>query len=532
MGTPLRALTALVLATAAAIACGDGGSGAPSGNLPLTDGGGADGAALGEVEVPLHPRAAEMHERADTLAHSMMLHHWAAIRGPSNDAYWTYAQDWDVILDAMERRGPAAYAGTVRMFYEVQDARGWSREYYDDENWMVLALMRAFDLTGDDAYLARARSIFEDIEGAWDETCCGANPGGIWWRQQKDSKVTAINAGAVVSAARLYERTGEASYLAFARKVYDHWAAHMVDPDTGHVYDNVSSTGELNTTWTFTYNEGLMIGAIVALARAEKDASRLPLAHTIAAFMLEHESASTELGTILSDGKCGRPEGDDGEQFKGIAARYLAELYRLDPSHTEYRDFLERSADAIWTLARDPESDRVSCDWAGPYDPDTHGVNSLSSAAMALAATARIMGPAAPRSPLVYHAEEGILRGVGLEAQYEGFSGWGYVAGWGSRDQSVDVLANVEAAGDYALELRYATSPDGARRHVRVNGETLEGNLELPSTGEYTAYSIVRTPSVRLGAGRNTITLTYDEGAGSHGFVNLDSVELVPPAVE
>ena len=49
---------------------------------------------------------------------------------------------------------------------------------------------------------------------------------------------------------------------------------------------------------------------------------------------------------------------------------------------------------AIWTLARDSSSGLISCDWAGPYDPNTDGVNSLSSAAMTLAVTARILGAA------------------------------------------------------------------------------------------------------------------------------------------
>ena len=63
------------------------------------------------------------------------------------------------------------------------------------------------------------KMLFADIMSAWDTTCCGTKPGGIWWRTQHDSKVTAINAGAVVSASRLYERTKDAQYLSFAQKV-------------------------------------------------------------------------------------------------------------------------------------------------------------------------------------------------------------------------------------------------------------------------------------------------------------------------
>ena len=46
-------------------------------------------------------------------------------------------------------------------------------------------------------------------------------------------------------------------------------------------------------------------------------------------------SASTASGTILSDGKCGKPGGDDGEQFKGIGARGTATLAVVAPGISE-----------------------------------------------------------------------------------------------------------------------------------------------------------------------------------------------------
>src|SRR5580698_4373060 len=179
--------------------------------------------------------------------------------------------------------------------------------------------------------------------------------------------------------------------------------------------------GGVNTSWSFTYNEGLFIGAVVELARVTGDTSNFPLAHLVASYMMSNETERLDSGTILSDGQCG----GDGEMFKGIAARYLGELYAADPSHTEYRDFLQRSADAAWTLARDPSSGNISCDWEGPYDPTTGVVGSLGSAAIGIAAAAEALGPGAQRPPLLYEAEEGNLHSVGLEAKYAGFSGWG-----------------------------------------------------------------------------------------------------------
>lgn len=475
----------------------------------------------------VNPALEEMHQRADRALEALMVHYWAQLR--DTDTYWTYAHDWDVVLDGAERRGTNAFSGTIRMFFESRDARGWDREYYDDLAWMVLTLLRAYDASGDNTYLNRARSLFADIMKGWDETCCGSGTakGGIWWRKQKDGKVTASNAGPVVAAARLFERTNDATYLAFARKTYDFWAKNMVDPTTGHVFDNISSKGELNTAWSFTYNEGLMIGAAVALARAEQDPTRLGLAHKMASYMLAKETRATPLGTIISDGPCGSKAGDDGELFKGIAVRYLAELYLVDPSHTEYKDVILRSAMAAWTYARDPESGLISCDWAAPHDTNTNGVNSLASAAMTLAAAARVLGAGTPRPALVYEAEEGNLHRVGLEARYGQFEGWGYVAGWGADAQSVDLLVDVPKAGAYEVEFRYAAS-EAAVRRVSVNGAVASASASVPfaSTGGYETFGTT-TVSVTLPTQKSRLSIAFDAASGSKGFLNLDRARLV-----
>src|SRR5262249_37296012 len=67
--------------------------------------------------------------------------------------YWTYAQAFDALLDGVERTGSLKYRGLLSAFYAGRGARGWLVDYYDDEAWMTLALMRAFDLTGEKRYL-------------------------------------------------------------------------------------------------------------------------------------------------------------------------------------------------------------------------------------------------------------------------------------------------------------------------------------------------------------------------------------------
>lgn len=475
-----------------------------------------------DAAAPPDPAIEQMHARADQALSTLMLSFWPALRGNTTTYDWMYAHYWDAVLDAAERRGANAFAGTARMFYELQSQRGWLDGFYDDENWITLALLHAYKVTGDATYLAQAKVVFADIMNAWDTTCCGPHPGGMWWQKPTTNKVTAINAGAVISASRLYQATNDASFLAFGQKVYAYWSTYMVDPASGHVFDGIDNAGTINTAWSFTYNEGLFIGAVVELARATGDASNLPLAHKVASYMMAKEIETTSLGTILSDGKCS----GDGEMFKGIGARYLGELYAADRSHTEYRDFLVRSADAAWTLARDPASGNVSCDWGGPYDAATGVVGSLGSAAIGIAAAAEALGPGAPRPSLQYEAEEGDLHGIGLEASYAGFSGWGYLAGWGADGESVDLLVDVAADGQYDVAWRYATG-DSATRALSVNGQLVTASFAFPSTGGYTTYASASSV-VSLTKGRNAITLAFANAQGSGGYLNLDRAQLTP----
>jgi predicted alpha-1,6-mannanase (GH76 family) len=465
------------------------------------------------------PAIEEMHRRADTALSTLMLNFWPTISANTTTFDWMYAHYWDALIDAAQRRGKNAYAGTVSMFYELQAKRGWLDDYYDDENWIALALLHTYSVTGDTLYLDQAKTVFADIMKGWDVTCCGAHPGGIWWHKPNDSKVTAINAGAVISAARLYQYTNDTTYLDFAKKTYAYWSTYMVDSSSGHVYDGISTAGVINTTWSFTYNEGLFIGAIVALHDVTGDMSQLPLAHKVAGYMMSKEIENVALGTILSDGKCG----GDGEMFKGIGARYLEQLYAIDPTHIEYRDLLDRSAIAAWTLARDPASGDISCDWQGPFDSMTAVQGSLGSAAIGIAAAAKSLGAGAQRPALQYEAEEGDLHGVGLEATHGGFSGWGYLAGWGADGESVDLHVEVAAAGSFKAEWRYATG-DQAQRSVSVNGGAAT-NVAFASTGSYDQYGTV-TQSLMLSAGRNVITVKYDSAAASTGYLNLDRLQL------
>ena len=313
--------------------------------------------------------AATYHARADQALQSFLLKFWNGgqqylrERYPDNGSltgYWTYANGWDALLDGVERTGGQQYAGLIESFYLGQNQRGWYVGYYDDECWMTLALIRAYDLTTNVMYLNQAQALYADIEGGWDNSCCGAPVGGVWWDKAHSQKATASNAGAALAGARLYLRTTNVTYLNFAQQVYGYWFTNMVNQSTFQVCDHIQTDGT-KVWWQFTYNEGLMIGASVELNEATGTAAYLTKAQNIASFMMNHEVVAN----VLKDGN-NSTNTDDAHEFKGPAYRYLMRLYQKDTSKTQYYTVLKASADAIWNLARDTNLTVFAVNWAGP----------------------------------------------------------------------------------------------------------------------------------------------------------------------
>jgi predicted alpha-1,6-mannanase (GH76 family) len=473
----------------------------------------------------------DYHDRADAALQSFLLKYWNGGRNYLNSAYpstgsltgyWTFAHGWDALMDGVERTGGQMYSGLIESFYNGQNARGWFPNFYDDESWMCMTLIRAYDLTNDARYLEQAKSLYSDIETAWDTTCCGSNPGGIWWNRAHTQKATASNAGPALAGTRLYLRTGDASYLSFAQQVYSYWLSNMVDPQSFQVADHINPDGTV-VWWRFTYNEGLMIGASVELYEASGDPTYLSNAYAIADFMITHEVRSTDYGNALYDGtnlRCG----GDCQEFKGPAYRYLMRLFGEDTTQSAYFDVLKASADAIWNLARDPAQNIFAIDWAGP--PMSSASEQQDNAAvMALNRFAQQYGPypGSGLPPNQYEAENSTIHNIGLEARYAGYTGWGYLAGWRGDGQWVDFHINIDTAGQHTLTFRYAAGAGTATRLICINGADAFPDQSFQATGSWGNYGTVSV-SYNLPAGANTISVIYYSSLGSSNYLNLDNL--------
>jgi hypothetical protein len=261
-----------------------------------------------------------------------------------------------------------------------------------------------------------------------------------------------------------------------------------------------------------------MIGAALALAEATGDMSFLADAQLIAGFSAKSETTSSPDGPVLFDGTnagCG----GDCEQFKGILARFLAQL---DPiAQGSWSGLTASSAASIWDRARSGD-DRFATDWA-EAPPTATSLAAQSSAVAALNAYARELGPLGPPATSVYEAEEASITGIGLEASHAGFSGWGYLAGWNGSGQAASFRIHRSAAGSAHLVLHYAAAAGDAIRAISVDGATVIAKQKLASTGSWDAWSDLAI-DLTLPAGDSTLTIAFDGSSSS--YLNLDAITI------
>lgn len=477
--------------------------------------------------------AATYHARADQALQSFLIKFWSGgsqylrERYPDNGSltgYWTYANGWDALLDGVERTGGQQYAGLIESFYRGQNQRGWYVGYYDDECWMTLALIRAYDLTTNVTYLNQAQALYADIESGWDDTCCGPNVGGVWWDKAHTQKATASNAGATIAGTRLYLRTTNITYLNFAVQIYSFWFTNMVNQSTFQVADHIT-TGGSKVFYGFTYNEGLMIGASVELNEATGTAAYLTKGYNIANYMITHEVTPTAYGNVLYD-VGNSTTTDDAHEFKGPSYRYLMRLYQKDTSKTQYYNVLKASANAIWNLARDTNRTVFAVNWAGPTQTNVDQQQD-NAACMGLNLFAGQFG-AYPGSGIPagqYEAENATIRNIPLEASYTNFTGWGYLAGWNANGQSVDFHVNFSDTGGRTLTFRYAAGAGDASRLISVNGSNTFPNQAFSNTGSWNNYNTVSV-SCNFPAGTNTISVAYNSALGNGNYLNLDNLVI------
>jgi hypothetical protein len=221
-----------------------------------------------------------------------------SITDRSPDFMWGNGVMFSALLGAA-RHEPKTYLPIVSRFFDSLD-RYWDAKakvpgyepsptdgdghdkYYDDNAWMVLNFVEAYEMTHEAKFLQRARETLRFVLSGWDD----ARGGGIWWHEaHKDgSKNTCVNAPAAVACLQIakYMPPDQAKeYRAMARKIVD-WTSHTLEED-GVYNDRISvDSGQIRGA-KLTYNTGLMIRAYLGLYRDAKNVEDLDHARRCAA---------------------------------------------------------------------------------------------------------------------------------------------------------------------------------------------------------------------------------------------------------
>ncbi|HEV3229731.1 MAG TPA: glycoside hydrolase family 76 protein, partial [Solirubrobacteraceae bacterium] len=123
--------------------------------------------------------------------------------------------------------------------------------------------------------LQRAEQIFTLEVSGWSADSSLPCPGGIPFTDDTSyaDRNTITNAPGAELAVLLYRLTNDHTYLEWAKRMYQ-WVRQCLSLGTGLYADHITDGGSVDTT-TWTYTQGVMIGAGVMLYKATGDQSYL-----------------------------------------------------------------------------------------------------------------------------------------------------------------------------------------------------------------------------------------------------------------
>ncbi len=177
-------------------------------------------------------------------------------------------------LNAMAEKSPAAkerlleYLPGVETYWNTQgpvpgfDVLPMPKpvdRYYDDNAWMVLALIDSARITGNKKWLNLAGKSLDYALSGWADS----EGGGIYWRESdKATRNTCSNSPTAAAAFAYFEATGEEKYKDWGLKIIRWTLPPLQDPSDGLMWDNINKKGEVEKT-KWSYNTALTAKAMI-----------------------------------------------------------------------------------------------------------------------------------------------------------------------------------------------------------------------------------------------------------------------------
>jgi len=293
-------------------------------------------------------------------------------------SWWNAANAITAIIDYSRITGSEAYLNVIENTFEKckkfevempdpQDnwvCTNFINDYYDDEGWWILAWIAAFDLSGDQKYLEMAKTTFSDMSKGWDEVCGG----GVYWKKPNLGKSAVQNELFMLSAIRLHQRSPGTekglTYFEWAVRTWEWFKNSGMINEKFQVENGLNKTTcKVNPGKIFTYNQGIILSALIELSKELNEPELLLLAEKIADSAIKY--------SIYENGILKEPHepdlNGDASQFKGIFMRHLAYLYEVT-GNENYKSFILKNAESIWLNARNTNTNEIGAIWTGPFD--------------------------------------------------------------------------------------------------------------------------------------------------------------------
>lgn len=149
--------------------------------------------------------------------------------------------------------------------------------YYDDNHWLILGYIEAYEVTHNSSYLKKARVLLDAcLEGVDDVL-----GGGSYWRIDTKGFPTKNSCANAPLAAALFRIIPHVTTVTQKRKYYEQgvkileWTRKNLQDSDGLMWDNINiHTREIDKR-KFTYNTALMIQAHLALYKITKKSEQL-----------------------------------------------------------------------------------------------------------------------------------------------------------------------------------------------------------------------------------------------------------------
>jgi len=281
---------------------------------------------------------------------------------------WANGVQWRVLV-AATRYDPAtyrpllsAYGQGLREYWDPQpkgsppgfnaycSGPGGDDKYYDDNAWLVLGYLEAYDTTHDPQYLQWAQATQAFVLSGWDDKLGG----GIYWKLKHEGKATAANAPAAVGALRL-AMLGDREQQDWGPRIAN-WVNSYLKAENGLYWDNMRLDGKVEKT-EWTYNTGLMIEADLLLFQKQHDPKALQAAE---------QSADSAI-SVWQNPDTGAFA--NNANFTHLLCESLLQLYQAD-HNIRYLNAVRRHAAFGYRYVRDAQDGGYWNDWTiAPHQP-------------------------------------------------------------------------------------------------------------------------------------------------------------------